>query len=113
MPLGTGVVGLHPLSWEQPSLGLVMSFLTGIRPRPSPDQSDPLAPCLVPDGVRDRTLQVWAKGLKHPITCSQKARLIFTSWWLILNSAFLGARHFSNQIFRIVGATLCYTLCAQ
>lgn len=63
LPLVTGVVSLHPLSWEQPSLGLRLSFLPGLRLRPSLDQRDPLASCLVPEVVRDRTSQVWAKAL--------------------------------------------------
>lgn len=79
LPLVTRVVGLHPLSWEPPNLGLGMNSLPGIRPKPSPDQKDPLAPCLVPEGVTDRTLQVWVKGLKQYMTCGQKSRVMVTS----------------------------------
>ena len=63
LPLVTRGVGLHPLSWEQPSLGHGMSFLPDMRTRPSPDQRDLCGIPLGASGGTDRTLKIWAKGL--------------------------------------------------
>lgn len=66
LPLAASCLCLHSLSWEHLSLALRMSFPPGSMP--SLDQSDLLAFCLVLAGSRVRTLQVWTKGLKHPLT---------------------------------------------
>lgn len=72
-PWAASGLGLHPLSWEQLSLGLGMSFLPGSRPRPCPGQRDLLASCLVPVGVRaggggqGQNLASLGKGSQVPI----------------------------------------------
>ena len=64
LPLVTRGVGLHPLSWEQPSLGHRMSFLPDRRPRPSPDQRDL---CGIPLGASGGQGQNLANLGKRPL----------------------------------------------
>lgn len=88
-------------------MGPGMNFVLDIRPRASPDQRDLLGILLGASRGRgrDRTLQVWAKGLRCPLVPDLQSEVMAHSseLRLILISAFLGGASFQESELLFTG----------